>query len=278
MSNARLRCALTVALTLATVPAVADELDTKRECAAAHERAQRARMAGRLVDAHAAALSCARDACPAVVRSECATFVTEIESALPTVLFDVRDEAGSSILDADVAVDGVPLAQRLAGRPIPLDPGVHAIRITASDGRVHEERIVALEGETRRRVIVVLPPVAPPTPTPATIATPRAPTTPLPAVTPTEPPPRAPTPWLAYGLGGVGAVALGTFAFFGLRGYRDEIRLESSCAPACAPGSDDAMRRDYLIADVALVTGIVAVAAATYLFVTSPPERPRASR
>lgn len=264
---------LALALALTAGPAFADDLDTKRECAAAHERAQRARMDGQLLDARASALSCARDACPAVVRSECATFATEIEASLPTVLFDVRDDAGSSILDVDVAVDGVPLAQRLAGRPIMLDPGVHAIRITAADGRVHEERIVALEGETRRRVVVVLP--APPTSAPPKIAAVPPPTAKPPVLPQTEPPRRAPTPWLAYGLGGVGVAALGTFAFFGLRGYRDEVRLESTCAPACAPGSDDAMRRDYLVADVALVTGIVAVAAATYLWATAPAERSR---
>ena len=49
-------------------------------------------------------------------------------------------------------------------------------------------------------------------------------------------------------------------------GYREQAALEAACAPRCAPGSDATMRRDYLIADTALVIGVVALVGATYFY------------
>ena len=87
------------------------------------------------------------------------------------------------------------------------------------------------------------------------------------------------TPWPVFAVGGLGIAAMGSFAFFGLRGYREEVSLESSCAPRCAPGSDDAMRRDYLVADIALGVGVLSLVAAAWLYVARDTARPaRAAR
>jgi hypothetical protein len=51
--------------------------------------------------------------------------------------------------------------------------------------------------------------------------------------------------------------------------------MESSCAPRCAPGSDDAMRFDYLAADLSLAAGVVALAAATWVYFAREPPAPR---
>jgi len=277
----RVRSALALVLVIgATVAAPgrarADEDadgDAKRACVSAHERTQRARIAGKLVEARTDAIACAQDRCPGLVRTECARLLADIESALPRVSFEVRDD-GARVRDVVIAVDGVTLAEAAEGRPVALDPGLHRVRVSTADGRTVEEGIVLLEGELHRRVTVTLAarPSAGPLPKAAgagvTPASPAGASSLAPASSEPVAPSRSAVPWPIYALSGVGVAGLGTFVVFGLRGYREEVALESSCAPACAPGSDDAMRRDYVVADVALVTGVAALAAAAVLYVT----------
>ena len=234
-----------------------DDADAKYACAADHERTQRLRLIEKLREARGAALACAQDACPAIVRVECARLLSELDAVVPSIVVEVRDAAGNRALDCALELDGVSLG-KVDDRSIAVDPGEHVLRIATPDGRTSSQSFVVREGELRRAVIVGLPR--------AVEGPMRAPETVLGAPSGETEAPRS-TPWPVFVVGGLGLAALGSFAFFGLRGYREEVSLESSCAPRCAPGNDDAMRRDYLVADIALGVGVLSLVAATWLYV-----------
>jgi hypothetical protein len=254
----------------------ADEPAEKAACIAEHAHAQRARNDGKLQAARIAAIACAQATCPSPIRAECTQMLASLELALPTLVVEARTPETGPILDVTLDVDGVRLAGRLDGKAIALDPGEHLVRVGTSDGRSAEQRIVLLEGEARRRVVLDLGPgeaaraaaaVSKTTPREERAQAAGAGPRPVPA-SPSHSPSRS---WAPVAVFGGGLAALGVFGVFGLRGYREQIRLESTCAPACAPGADDAMRRDYLVADVALAASVVALAAASWLYVTSRP-------
>lgn len=256
--------ALSGALALAaSADARGDEADAKRACAADHERTQRLHLAGKLLDARGAALACAQEGCPAVVRAECVRLLAELDAVLPSIVIEVRDADGGEVSQGvDVELDGAQFGQ-LDPRAITLDPGEHVLRVVTSAGLRASQTLAVREGQLRRAVRVELPRPAPEAPR-AEAPPPSGPPA-APAQGRAAEAPRA-TPWPVFALGGVGLAALGSFAFFGLRGYREEVSLESSCAPRCAPGSDDAMRRDYLVADIALAAGVLSLGAATWLY------------
>ena len=80
---------------------------------------------------------------------------------------------------------------------------------------------------------------------------------------------------ISYGLAGLGAAALGSFAFFAITGKSDENDLHDSCSPNCPEDDVDAVRTKYLVADISLGVGIASLGAATWLFfVTSPATKP----
>ena len=67
-------------------------------------------------------------------------------------------------------------------------------------------------------------------------------------------------------LGGVGLLAIGSFAYFGALGKGKEGDLKERCAPACDQSEADSVKRLYLIADVSLVVGAAALGAGVYLY------------
>lgn len=264
--------AVAAAASLLAPSARADDVDDKRECAAAHEQTQRRRLDGKLLDARASAIACAREVCPSLVRVDCIKFLDAIDAAIPTLLVDIHEPEGEMLPEVMLTIDGSPVdLLRLKGRPVALDPGEHVVRVGATDGRVAEVRVLLVEGEVRRRVVVQIP-ASPRTATPgASSAVPQA-----------EERANSPAPsrvaWPTYALGGVGLLGLGTFAFFGLRGYREQVSLEASCAPACAPGRDDAMRTDYLVADIGLAVGAIAITGAVWLALRNGRTTPASTR
>lgn len=245
-----------LAMTFAARIAHADEeAMTKQSCASAHERTQRLRLSGKLVEARSEALSCLRDACPSVVRTECARLLGELDVATPSMSFEVVEEGGAVRSDATIRVDGVVIDAR-EGKSLRLDPGPHKVRAAVADGRSVEREELLVEGEASRGVVLTIGrsrPVESALPKPSVLP-------------PAIPPPRQGTPsWPLYVAGGTFVAALGTFIGFGMHGYTEQVSLESSCAPRCSPNRDDVMRRDYLVADIALGTSVVALAAASYL-------------
>src|SRR5579872_1943669 len=115
--------ALVGALTLMTGVVLADE---KTDCIAAHENGQVARRAGHFDRAREAFAVCQADACPSVVRSRCADFARELESAQPSIVVVVVDEHGGPAGDARVSIDGGALGPP-AALAVRLDPAKHTV-------------------------------------------------------------------------------------------------------------------------------------------------------
>jgi hypothetical protein len=65
-------------------------------------------------------------------------------------------------------------------------------------------------------------------------------------------------------LAGVGVVALGSFGYFGISGHARASDLKDGCGQTktCDPADVDSARSKYLVADVSLGIGVVALGAA----------------
>jgi hypothetical protein len=163
-----------------------------------------------------------------------------------------------------VTLDGEPFATQLDGRPIEVDPGTHVLRGFFPGARTVELTVVVRATEKDRVIRLDLPRPAPVIPPPA----PRA---------PEAPPSQAWPPVATYVFGGVGALALGSFAYFGLSGKFQESHLSSTCRPNCSDDDINGVRRSYLAADISLGVAVVAIGVATWFALTTR-QSPRPAR
>lgn len=188
----------------------------KEVCIAASEDGQRARVAGRLIEASAQFAGCARAVCPSIVRAACVGWLEEVERGMPTVSLGVQDARGRDLLDARILVDGLAPPAHGAGRSFPLDPGRHVVRVEVS-GRVYEEHVLVKEGDKARAITVRLPPGAE--------IEPRQPA----KSSPPEPRPGRPLgPFVVLGAGAIAAgVGLGFF-FAGAGAFPDNCRTDTA--------------------------------------------------
>ncbi|MBX3191809.1 MAG: hypothetical protein KF819_32765 [Labilithrix sp.] len=191
---------------------------SKDECISTNEAAQTLRQTGKLREARAQLLVCTAKSCPGPVRDDCAQRLDEVDKATPTIVFAAK-AAGADLSAVRVTMDGSPLAERLDGSPLTVDPGEHTFEFATAGYPNVSRRLLIAEGTKGRQEIVVFaattsPPVAP------------APAAP-PITAPSEPFVDAPAAevssgssdgqrTLAYVLGGAGIVGLGLGAVFGV--------------------------------------------------------------
>jgi hypothetical protein len=265
MTRAQRAVALGLSLTLLATPALAQRRD---ECVAAFDRAQTLRAQGQLRAARASFVVCASDSCPAPLRKDCAQGLAAIDTDLPTVVLGARDSAGHDIAPTAVYVDDerVPAAD---GRAIAYDPGPHVIRFEHPPDAPVTEHVILRVGEHNREILATFqaPPAAVPAPTAPSSPPPEAPSPP-----PTEKHSTRPTGWI-LALTGVGALGIGSFAYFAATGYSAKQQIEASgCAPACSDNDVNRVRSRYIAADASLGVAIVALGIAAYLLFSSSPD------
>src|SRR5882724_84046 len=99
---------------------------TTADCIAANDGSISSRNDHNLRAARAQLLVCAASACPADVRTECTRRVAEVNAAMPTVVFAAKDQTGKDLAAVKVTMDGEPLADRLDGTALSVDPGEHS--------------------------------------------------------------------------------------------------------------------------------------------------------
>ena len=232
----------------------------KKGCVNAYEGAQRARKVGHLVESRGELVACGGDQCPAVVRSECIRWLEEVDRSLPSIVVSAKDASGRDTMLVRVTVDGRPFLERLDGKSSVIDPGPHALRFELPGATPVEQQVVVNQGEKNRPIVVSFEPdQAPATPVPVA----REHTAPLPADASSGP------SALPYVVGAIGVVGIGAFAAFALAGKAGEHELrDRGCAPLCDRGEVDAVRHKYLIADISLGVGVVALGAAAYLLLS----------
>jgi len=227
-------------------------------CVQAHASGQREAKAGRIKAASELFASCvSQDGCPDAIRAECAEFYKDAERALPTLIFAALDEQGSDLIQVRVYSDDQVLTETLDGRPIAVDPGQHHFKFELPSSQVLESDVLVREGE-KNRIVSMRAKAAPKAATEEPASSPVA-----------NGGRKLPTSfWVASSIGAAGLVSFGAFAAIG---HGKQSTLDA-CSPNCAPSSRadfDAMRRDYLIADISLGVAVVSAGVATWLFLTS---------
>jgi hypothetical protein len=192
------------------------------------------------------------------VRKDCAKWLPEVEEAVPTVVVAAHDYQGGDLAAVTVTVDDQPFATTLDGKALPIDPGPHTFKYQTQGAAPLTQTVIVRSGEKNRIIKVDFPPPPGKEPKPEQKPVEKQP-----------PPKDNGAPIGAYVLGGIGVVAIGGFAFFGVTGKNDLDNLKkSSCVPFCPTSQLDDVKTKLLVADISLGVGVLALGGATILFLT----------
>jgi len=198
-----------------------------------------------------------RAECPEFVRNDCARWLNEVELALPSIVLIAKSGA-TELEDVHVSFDGTPLRDRIDGKAVTVDPGRHVLRFEAPARAPVQVEVIIHEGDKNRVVEASFPNAEPK----------RA----APPVVQSAPASEAHSRVVPYALLGVGALGVAGFASFALLGNSDKHELERTCSPNCAASEANAVHTKYVIADVSLAIGSVAIGAAGYLLLAASGE------
>jgi len=248
-------------LALVMLAASAEAAPNAGECAVAAEKSITLRKQHELRAARSELLVCAAASCPDMIREECARRVAEVNAAIPTVVFEARDDAGRDVSAVAVTMDGAKLTDRLDGTAIALEPGEHTFTFESADAPAVKRTFVVREGEKdRRERIVIAAPVLATPPVVVRLDTPRPPKT---------------QRTIALGVGAAGLASLLAGVAFGSVAAVDWSHAQSDCGAGCsssAPAQNE--RNDALgfatAANVTLVIGGVLLATSVVLWLTAP--------
>ncbi|MFO0589481.1 MAG: hypothetical protein U0441_18230 [Polyangiaceae bacterium] len=227
-----------------SIAATARADDDVEACATASEKGQELRDQGKLTSARELFVTCAAERCPKIVRKDCADWLAAVDEALPSVTLRARDADGRDLTDVKVTVDGKPLADRLDGRAITLDPGSHKFLFHAAIGDV-TKTLLLHEREKGRAVDVTLG-------------------------APKEAEKRGfSAPVTGLVLGGVSLAAFGAMAGFGWSAKSAVDDMRATCEGHCDRSRVEAAQRDMILANAALGAGVVALGAAVVVTIVS---------
>jgi hypothetical protein len=230
------------------------------QCLAAYDDYQKLRDEGDLVGAKGELPQCATTSCPVALQRECTESLKELTPRIPTIIPTAHDPQKHDIVDVSVTVDGKPLKNKLDGREVEINPGPHHLRFTSA-GRKPVERDVLVREREKGRVIEVE--LASTSQAVETTAQPQLPQSAEPSTTNK----RGGTPVLFYVLGGIGVAALGTASFFGISGLSARSDADK-CKPNCTQHDVDVVNQRFLGADISLGIGVLALAAATWIYLS----------
>lgn len=232
-----------LAVVLAAPAAAAEEASAdKLACVAALDAAQSMQSAHKMKDARASYVACSSEACPGVVREDCARSLVELDAAMPSVVLSATVD-GRDATDARVTLDGADVPGALEGRSLAVDPGAHVARFERMGSAPVEVRFIAREGEKNRGIT-------------ASFVIPRA-STARPIVAENT----RPLPVLPFVLGGAGLAAIGGGIFLRLDAESEADRLHGTCAPSCDPAERAKLGDQLVLSNVALGVGAVALTA-----------------
>lgn len=222
-----------------------------RTCIENHESAQRLQRQGKVIAARELFGSCATNTCPVEIAKDCAQRFEKVGDVVPTIVLAAQDRSGKDSRDAEVLVDGKAPSYSITGVAIELEPGPHDFEFWWPDGSFVSVSILLREGEKNRMVVARQPNKQPSA-------------APKPQAKPPLQKADSQSNW-PYILGGFGLAALGGFTYFAVSGSSRE-----GCKPSCSQSEVDAMRTDYLLADISLGVALVSLGAGTYLYFAPP--------
>jgi hypothetical protein len=263
-----------VALLIGTwggVAAAQDANPSKASCAQAYESAQESRASGQLQETRQRLSFCARTECPSFVQKDCARWLDEVDRELPSVVLSAVGLDREAAARVTVKLDGRLISGALSGGPVSLDPGRHELVVERPGQSTITRNIMAQQGVQNRSIVIQFDDAG--GTSGGSLERDQAPN----AWAPLRP--------YSYIGWGVGAVGFGMFAILGTLGRADARELREDCeeytlVPAeeepgrvCLQSKIDTRKagyeREFVIADVGLITGIIGAAAGTALFIMS---------
>jgi hypothetical protein len=242
-------CAVLGAFVLCQVPASAQAPDDDAQtvqCLNLHEKAQKLRKSGALLQSRVALLSCAGETCPTMVRQDCIELLRDLERDIPSVSFELllngKDIDGAKFSDGDK-----PVVAGSKGVPYDVDPGVHKFKAEVPGVPAIETTEIVREGEKNRvvRFVSNVPAAASPLP---------AGERPVPPAT-----------WV-FGAAAIAAVGAGA-----ILGYTAENNLSQlTCKPYCTSSDVAPVRTMAAAADASFGGAILLAGIAGAFFFSRP--------
>lgn len=210
--------------------------------------------------------TCLRSDCKDWIVADCARWLTDVESRIPTIVFAARDASGHDLTDARVTTEaGDVLADVLDGRSIEVNPGRYTFVFVRPDGGRHDQIAVVREGE---KVQVITATFEAPPGTPAQPSTPG----PQPTAAATSHGLRP----LGYAAGGLGVAGLVAGSVFGLMAM--SAKNSGNCdGDLCDAGTRDKTYPYATASTIGFIAGAVLVAAGTVVVLLSPSNAKRAA-
>lgn len=228
-------------------------------CVKAYESAQMRRKSEDFIGARQELIVCASAACPSVIQGDCIEWLGKVEDAIPLVIFEAKVN-GSPVFDVSVTLAGKLLAERLDGRSVEVNPGLHAFTFERPGAPPVVEKVIIHRGAKSHTVM-------------ASWSAPIKDGTALPPPPPPPIPKTRPIPALFYALSGIGVVGLGGFAGLGISGLNQEHQLSSTCSPVCKDSDLNPVKAQYIAAYTSAGVGALSLVGAGIVLFTRP-ERP----
>lgn len=239
---------------LALAPGIRQAHAAEPSCEAV-EQTEAMREAGRYREARTRLLECVNAQCGGDVRRRCAATLQKLDAITPSIVVRAEDEAGNDVTDVAVSMEGEELVSSLDGMAIPVDPGEHRFVFQRPGHDPVAQTLTIRQGEKFRPIDVRLGAEAGDLP-------------PLSA----EAAGSLSSSRLAAGatLIGVGLAGLGGFTWLGLKARSAESDL-ASCSPDCSRARVDTVETRYVLANVSLGVGVLALGGAAWVLLTGGP-------
>lgn len=248
---------------------------TNADCVAANEAALKAGNEHRLRADRNQLLVCASATCPTDIRMECVRRVGEVNAAIPTIIFDVKDAAGNDLTAVKVTMDQEVLAERVEGIALSIDPGEHNFVFETAGQPTLTKRFVIREAQKGRRETIRF---GTPTTAPSLTLTQQ----PTGAQSPPDNPPvtlarqgLGTQKILALVVGGIGVVGLGVGTAAGVLALSQKSDAQGLCPSTSCPTqagvnkwSDAASTGN--VSTIGLIVGGVTLAGGAVLWFTGP--------
>ena len=227
-------------------------------CERTYQRGVKLERANRLVEAHEALQTCATAVCGEFLHHQCAAGRDRIAADTPSIVPLVTDDAGTTITDVEVALDGEVVTSMIDGLAIHVDPGPHELTFKRNGALIGTQKVVAVQGRRNQPVAIQLhtpkpvPALAEPQPAPPKVPEAALSELPAPAT------PKRGSYLGSYVLLGTGVAALAGYGMLTAWGSSDNDQL-AKCTPNCLQSSVDHIHDLYLAANISLGVGVAAV-------------------
>jgi hypothetical protein len=205
------------------------------------------------------AAECDSASCPREIQSECAGFVASYGPRIATLVVRVK-QGGREVRTASVLIGDERIADRADETELEVDPGMVKVRCVLASGEQREATILVNEGERRKLIEFSFPDDSS-----------SGAGKPLSAASPKGVETERPVPALVWVFGGLTVASATGFAVLGLHGTaREDALADSGCRPFCSQDEVDAIRNEYIVADVLLGVSIASLATGVVLFFARP--------